>query len=287
MAGFLVTLTLTAALAFYADFASRRSLEEAIGQEMLILAQETMKRIDLTIHDKIMYVRNYLEQDWILAFIVKSNQSFAALDSPEDFMNRMERECIAAPPDTPSPVMEELEDNELSRRLRQHLVNFFVANYGYSSFPNLFVTNRYGAVIAATGLTSHYRQDKESWWQTARQQGISLEDIAYHAPSDSYGIALALRLDDSDGNFLGVVRAIVNVGPLVKASEIATGRYQSTRIRLLTRDGKIIFRSRPYRFLQDFSDTDLFKRLEGREGFFIGNEQNVQRFYSYARSKPE
>jgi len=180
--------------------------------------------------------------------------------------------------------MGELQDNELSRRLRQHLINFFVANYGYSSFPNLFVTNRYGAVIAATGRTSHYRQDKESWWQTARQQGISLEDIAYHAPSDSYGIAVALRLDDSDGNFLGVVRAIVNVGPIVKTAEIATGRYQSARIRLLTRDGKIIYRTRPYRFLQDFSYTDLLSRLQGEKGFFIGNEQNVQRFYSYARS---
>ncbi|MCG2747297.1 MAG: PAS domain S-box protein [Desulfobulbaceae bacterium] len=284
MAGFLVTLTLTAALAFYADFASRRSLEEAISHELLILAQETMKRIDLTIHDRIMYVWNYAEQAWILTFIAKSNQSFAALDSPEDFMNRNEREWISAPPDSPSPVMGELEDNELSRRLRQHLINFFVANYGYSSFPNLFVTNRYGAVIASTGRTRRYRQDKEPWWQTARQQGMSLEDIAYDAPSDSYGIAVALRLGDSDGNFLGVVRAIINVGPIVKTAEIATGRYQSARTRLLTRDGKIIYRTRPYRFLQDFSYTDLLSRLQGEKGFFIGNEQNVQRFYSYARS---
>ena len=285
MAGFLVTLTLTAALAFYADFASRRSLEEAIGHESLILAQETMKRIDLAIHDKIMYVWNNAEQTWVLAQIAQSNQSFAELGSPEEFMNRIDREWISAPQETLSPLMLELQDNELSRALRQQFSNFFLMKYGYSSFPELFVTNRYGAVIATTGRTNSYRQDKESWWQTAREQGISLEDIAYDAGSDSYGIAVALRLDDSDGNFLGVVRAIINVGPIIKTAEIATSRYQSARTRLLTRDGKIIFRSRPYRFLQDFSDTDLFKRLEGGEGFFIGNQQNVQRFYSYVRSK--
>ncbi|RJX33388.1 MAG: PAS domain S-box protein [Desulfurivibrio sp.] len=285
MAGFLVTLTLTAALAFYADFASRRSLEEAIGHESLILAQETMKRIDLAIHDKIMYVWDNAEQAWILSHIVKSNQSFAELDSPEDFMDRIDREWTSSPQDTLSPLLLELQDNELSRALRQQFINSLLKKYGYSPFPELFVTNRYGAVIATTGRTNSYRQDKKSWWQTAREQGISLEDIAYDAGSDSYGIAVALRLDDSDGNFLGVVKAIVNVGPIVKTAEIATSRYQSARTRLLTRDGKIIFRSRPYRFLQDFSDVTLINRLEGGEGFFVGNEQNVQRFYSYVRSK--
>jgi hypothetical protein len=234
MAGFLATLTLTAALAFYADFASRRSLEEAIGHESLILAQETMKRIDLAIHDKIMYVWNYAAQAWILALIAKSNQSFAALDSPEDFMNRIDRQWISAPADTPSPLMGELQDNELSRRLRQHLINFFLIKYGYSSFPKLFVTNRYGAVIATTGRTSSYRHDKESWWQTAREQGISLEDIAYDAGSNSYGIAVAMRLDDANGDFIGVVKTIIDVGLIVKEAEIATSRYQSTRTRLLS-----------------------------------------------------
>ena len=287
MAGFLATLTLTAALAFYADFASRRSLKEAIGHESLILTQETMKRIDLAIHDKIMYVWNYAAQAWILALIAKSNQSFAAQDSPEDFINRIDRQWISSPQDSLSPLMQELQDNELSQRLRQQFINFFLVKYGYSSFPKLFVTNRYGAVIGSTGRTNSYRHDKESWWQTAREQGISLEDIAYDAGSDAYGISVALRLDDANGDFLGVVKAIIDVGPIVKAAEIATSRFQTTRTRLLTRDGKIIYRSRPYRFLQDFSDRNLFRRLQGEAGFFIGTKDNKlrQRFYSYVRSK--
>ena len=126
MAGFLVTLTLTAALAFYADFASRRSLEEAIGHESLILAQETMKRIDLAIHDKIMYVWDNTEQAWILSHIVKSNQSFAAMDSPEDFIDRLDREWTSSPQETLPPLLLELQDNELSRALRQQFSNFFL-----------------------------------------------------------------------------------------------------------------------------------------------------------------
>ncbi|MEW6518049.1 MAG: PAS domain S-box protein [Thermodesulfobacteriota bacterium] len=286
MAGFLVTLTLTAALALYADFASRRSLEEAIGHESLILAQETMKRIDLEIHNMIMYVWNNAEQVWILAQIAQANQFFAEMGSPEDFMDRIDRQWLSSPPATPHPLMRELQDNELSRALRQQFINFFLKGYGYSSFPELFVTNRYGAVVAATGRTTNYRHDKESWWQTARQQGICLEDIAYDADSESYGIAVGLRLDDAEGNFLGVLKAIIDVQPIVKTAEIATSRYQSTRTRLLTRDGKIIYRSKPYRFLQDFSDRNLFSRLQGEEGFFIGSKdkQQRQRFYSYARS---
>lgn len=286
MAGFLATLTLTAAVAFYADFASRRSLQEAIGHESLVLARETMKRIDMAIHDKIMYVWNNAEQAWILSQIAKSNQSFAEMDSPEDFINGIDRQWFSSPQDSLSPLMRELQDNELSRTLRQQFITFFLMKYGYSSFPNLFVTNRYGAVIAATGRTKSYRHDKESWWQTARQQGMSLEDIAYDAGSNAYGIAVALRLDDANGDFIGVVKTIIDVGPIVKEAEIATSRYQSTRTRLLTRDQKIIYRSRPYRFLQEFSDRNLFRRLQGEAGYFIGTKDNQlhQRFYSYARS---
>jgi hypothetical protein len=78
-------------------------------------------------------------------------------------------------------------------------------------YAEIFVTNQYGANIAQSHKTSDFRQDDESWWQKAKQNGIFLSESGYDESAGVYSSDIALRILDDDGNFIGIIKAVVNV----------------------------------------------------------------------------
>lgn len=76
----------------------------------------------------------------------------------------------------------------------------------------VFITDQYGAVVAATGKTSDFNQADEQWWQAAYNQGrggvyIGLPE--FDESSQTFGVNLALPIyDDADPvRVAGVLRS--------------------------------------------------------------------------------
>ena len=63
--------------------------------------------------------------------------------------------------------MQEVLNNDLAKALRRDFIEFFENKHGYRVFPEAYVTNRHGVVIASTGRTSDYWQADEEWYQKA------------------------------------------------------------------------------------------------------------------------
>ena len=107
--------------------------------------------------------------------------------------------------------MQELIDNGLSKRLKEK-IDFYEKKYGYRIFGEVFITNKYGANVAQTGKTTDYRQDDEKWWQVAKDKGLYVEDVEYDESADVYSIDIGIRVEDLKGNFLGVIKVVLNIG---------------------------------------------------------------------------
>ncbi|MCC6499046.1 MAG: GAF domain-containing protein [Anaerolineales bacterium] len=77
----------------------------------------------------------------------------------------------------------------------------------------LFITDRFGANLAATNRTSDYFQADEEWWQTAYNDGegtVYISQPEFDESSNTYAVLMAIPIF-SDNKLVGILRSTLNV----------------------------------------------------------------------------
>ncbi|MBI5352767.1 MAG: GAF domain-containing protein [Chloroflexi bacterium] len=112
----------------------------------------------------------------------------------------------------------------------------------YPENVELFVTDKYGAVIAATNRTSDYNQSDETWWQTAYNNGVGanyIGSIEYDESAKVYSINMAVPIYASGTTrVIGVLRTTVTMQSLLDA--FSTNQTEGTSVEVLFPDGQIL-----------------------------------------------
>ncbi|MFC1793429.1 PAS domain S-box protein [Planctomycetota bacterium] len=247
---------------------SQRALQKSIGESSVALAVETMDKIDRNIYYTIEEFQAYCSDLILQETVAKSNQEFEKLENPQKYIDEKNNEWISAQKVT-TPLMQELLNNELSEELREK-IGFHEEKHEYKVFGEVFVTNKYGANVALTKKTADYRQDDELWWEKAREDGLYVSDVEYDESAGIHSTAIAIRSNDKEGNFNGVVKVVLNIEETIdiirKTKEVV--RYNSAEFKLLDRNGKTIFdQSGEFKFFEDKSNSEFFKKLAGDRGY--------------------
>jgi two-component system sensor kinase FixL len=248
---------------------SQRALQKSIGESSVALAVETMDKIDRNIYYTIEEFQAYCCDLVLQETIAESNREFEKLENLQKYIDEQNNEWISAEKGTTTPLVQELLNNKLSNGLREK-IGFHEKKHGYKVFGEVFVTNKYGANAALTKKTSDYRQDDELWWEKAREDGLYVSDVEYDESSCIHSTAIAIRTDDKEGNFNGVVKVVLNIEEAIdiikKTKEII--RYNNAEFKLLDRNGRTIFdESEEFKFFEDISNGELFKEIAGDRGY--------------------
>jgi hypothetical protein len=94
----------------------------------------------------------------------------------------------------------------------EHLVDFQEAR---NAFPEIFVTDRYGLIVAETNKTSDYLQADESWWTKAFDDGRGHTHhgaIEYDESARSEAISIYVPVMDPDTQHaIGVIKAVCDI----------------------------------------------------------------------------
>ncbi|MHC4174372.1 MAG: HAMP domain-containing protein, partial [Planctomycetota bacterium] len=245
--------------------ASQNALQESIRESSASLAAATLDRIDRGIYSRIKEFQSYSEDSVLQKVIEESNEKFEKLDDIQSYIEQKDKEWTSAPKETVTAFMQELTSNRLSEELRRRR-KFYEEEYYYQLFSEVFVTNKYGANVAQTGKTTDYRQDDEEWWQAAKKDGLYVRDVkdeSAHVHSTDIGI----RIEDEAGNFLGVMKAGLNIEQAINIIREMTlpgvSKWRKTmQFKLLTKDNKIIYSTKSgFQILENIS-TDLSSRFE-------------------------
>jgi signal transduction histidine kinase len=285
MISFGVIAVLLAALALYSAIVSQKTLEESVGRNSLILVQEMLTRIDQSIYYRMEELQKYANREDLQKILLESNTDFEKLDNIEEYIKQKDQEWTAVPRDEITPFMQSLIDENMSQMFRREFIEFYERKYGYKLFVQVLLTNRYGVNITQTGKSSNYRQDGQEWWQRARDNGTSISDAYYDEYYNTNCIKISIRIVDEKGNFIGVMKAVVSAEETMREAEIALKEHETTKIKLLTGEGKVIYATEPFNFLEDVTGEDYFKKLQEENGVFLLQEGGRKKLYSYARSK--
>ena len=146
----------------------------------------------------------------IQQLLAESNASFARTGSPGEIIKQVEERWQSSDPDMQDSIAFNLIHNPAANVIRS-VIDADQKSESQFKYAEIFVTNQYGANVAQSGKTTDYRQDDEDWWQKAKQNGIFFSEIGYDESAGVYASDIAIRILDKDGNFIGVLKAVVNV----------------------------------------------------------------------------
>jgi PAS domain S-box-containing protein len=212
-----------------------------------------------------------------------SNIQFSNMTDAEQFIDKTDAAWTSAPQQEITPFMKTLIDNQYSKQLRQISDSEDILFNG-KVYREIFITNAYGANIAQTDKTTDYRQSDEVWWQEAKKNGVYIGGIELDNSSGNISFAVAKRMDDENGNFLGVIKAVVNIGQIIniiKTQMTQSSGINPTEYELVSADGHVLYStdSQEKPFSANNTESEYLNEMNDFSGHFSYTDPNSDETY--------
>lgn len=182
-----------------------------------------------------------------------------------------------------------VETNELSIKL-QETSNFLESKFGYPVYEDVSVADSTGTVFASTVSSDSYFGDM-SWWDTVVEDGSFVGDIVFDDDLQIFTRDAMIRIDDNQGNFLGVLKTKMNLQHiLLTLNDLKqTKKFQNSEISLVSDTGQIVFSTTPSESGMFIPAVDGIAMLVDDTGYFIrtGILGTDSVLHAYSKSAPD
>ena len=207
----LVAVVAVTAVAGGINLITRAELEQQVGQNSNRVAERVSESIASQLEGQLRILQTAGTQFEEAAAEASNSQ----IGSSEDIIagiKRSDETWVSAADD--NAIIRNVLDNTLAGELRE-------LQEISPEHVELFVTDRYGANIAATNRTSDFYQADEDWWQAAYNGGAGNNYIGqpeFDVSSQTYALILAIPLFQ-EGELVGVLRSTLDLRPLITLLE--------------------------------------------------------------------
>lgn len=282
--GYFLLLLMLCIVALYASFASQRSLQDSIGRNSSFLASEMLVNMNMAIYDWVDRVEQRIQTIRVKSELEASNRAFDGMGDPSSYMDQMDLVWAASSKAEPTPPVQRLFGTDLSREMRSQFIERFEKKRGEGVIISFIVTNKYGALAAAAATVRRFRFDKDEIWRAAKESGSTVGQVEVDEESGQSFIPLAVPVSDTQGNFAGEILVKVLSTSLIRDAVITYKKYENTQVRLATTDGRLIYSTRPFHFMEDISTKAYFRNIKEDSGSFVADESGRGILFSFARS---
>ncbi|MDX1596974.1 MAG: hypothetical protein R3327_08570 [Nitrosopumilaceae archaeon] len=157
---------------------------------------------------KILELYKLAENPTVLDAVIKSNEKFRQMGDEEIETHLMEKdsEWKKTPKNQLSPFMGSLIENNVAKILKEKQM-IPTEKFGNVLFPEIMITNEFGAIVASTGRTEDYNQSDEGWWLKALSQDVQIRDLSWDDSAKIYSTDIVIKLVNEKGKFIGVLNA--------------------------------------------------------------------------------
>ena len=257
-------------------------LRNTIGENQTKIAKLTTDAIERIINEEIADIELYISHSLRIEEVEKANATYEKRDrdSINQYFTQIDKEWALATEN--NPLIKEYLDTLASKRLR--------AIVGMDTgISEIFLTDKFGGLVASSGKTSDFYQADEKWWQEAFAGGqgkVSIQDIEFDESSKVLSLPIASPIRNHLGKVIGVCKAVLDVNRLFEPLE-AVRIGKTGHSSLLDGKGYVLFHEgiKPLRE-KLFGEKD-FKKLKDtkKDGWIVTQsflEPGVQQLISYA-----
>jgi PAS domain S-box-containing protein len=271
-------LSLIVAVAAYSNHAGQRLLLEEAGRQSRDMAVQLIHQIGHELDVQINYMTAVLHDGKLEAFLAESNLYFSGLNARDAYIARQEEIWRGA-------TSVQSIDTPFSITLRNRFALFGKTSHGAQRYADIFLTNRYGVVVAQTSAINDYCHADEAWWRHAKKDGVAIEGIHYAEGAKPHGLVMALRIDDPNGNFAGAIKAEVPIISILRNARMTPKRYETTEIEIFTRRGIRLYSTVSGEAFADVSGMPFFKKQTGQKGNFRDPTAHPGQMIAFASSE--
>lgn len=272
----------------YVLYESKNAMEENIKKNAEKINLMMVNRIDSYVSERIVDIVNLAGEESLELAASTSTTQFSKMQDPEQYLDKNDLAWTSAPKNETTPFMAALINNPTSDKLRK-IQETEKTLFHDDVYGEIFFTNSYGANVAETDKTTDYKQNDESWWQEANKNGIYVGNIELDNSTNTISFPIAKRMEDNSGNFLGILKAVVNIRQVINIikTQMDSGQYTPAEYELITPDGRILYSTdtneKPF---SDIHDKEFRDNLKDNSGTFTYTYPNSDEAYviSYAKS---
>lgn len=232
------------------------------SQMMRTHVQEVAEDMDHHLLDRVQTVEAFSVADVVLNALRSSNQALTELGEGQrkgriDYLNA---QWIAAL-DENDPIVKSYMGNAVASYLAR------VVATSPDEFGEIFVTNRYGAIIGTTNKLTTLAHANKYWWKAAYNEGkgrVFLDDRGFDQSVKGYVIGIVVPIKEGD-EVIGILKANLNViaglsrvlwgGPLQDSSELELVR--SGGLIVLKKDVKPLSETQPSEVLEHINPLEV------------------------------
>ena len=215
------------------------------------------------IENEIKNIRSHAADLWWHDRIKEANLRYVNWEPKiiKDYMARRDEQWINT---KDSKLVQEILSSRLSQELKEQVGRNVV-------IEEIFFTDKYGGLVAASGKTSDYYQADESWWQNANKSGT--DDVFFgEVELESGGKirnAIAILIHDETGQVIGISKAILNITVFLKP--LMQYKFGKTgRVAILDEHGNVIYHFGLEPMTNSgLSGIELDRLLRNKNGFMV------------------
>jgi signal transduction histidine kinase len=214
---------------------------------------------------------------------INSRYKFTDKESLALYFNDMDKKWAAS--DNESALVKEYVDNRIALSMRDILKI-------RGNIAELFITDKFGGLVAASDRTSDFYQADEDWWQKAYNDGkgeVYIGNAEFDASSKKWVVSIAVPIKDRNGVIIGICKNAISIDRLFgRLADFKIG--QTGHAVVIDKNGIIVFHSgiEPMK-VRDYEIVDVKKLLSGKDHYSIINNAEShpkKMFVSFARVKP-
>ncbi|OGW80259.1 MAG: hypothetical protein A3G33_06190 [Omnitrophica bacterium RIFCSPLOWO2_12_FULL_44_17] len=244
---------------------SYQILRRTIIQNYLQIAQMTARTVEVSFDNDVKNIEERLKSTFWRSPVIESNLKYVSLSSRQiqGYLLAIDQEWIKAPQN--DLLVKNYLGNQMSVRL------FELAEHS-ENIGEIFLTDQYGGLVAASGKTSDFYQADEEWWQKTYADGkgrVYFGSVEIDASTGVKGLTVGLPIKKNNGEVIGVCKMFIDINHyFTKLENFKIGK--TGHAMLLDQDGSMLYDS-------DLSALDRgkisqaeFKRIsENTDGWFI------------------
>ena len=185
-----------------------------VGDNLSAIADGTARQIAATLDDSINTMEALALNKFVQDSVETANQT--AVSNQAALLNIDQRWVNAS---DSSALVQGVINSDLAGEFKELQGQF-------PNFSEIFITDKYGAVVAATGRTSDFYQADEDWWQAAWNGGKGAKYVsqpAFDQSAKTTSVIIAVPVVSHEGTeLIGVLRLTLDVTQFVAVTDAVT-----------------------------------------------------------------